>query len=85
MIIELPKLTENSHNLKATYTHSKYGKVELSAWRKIDHAVVPSRQRYGWTLNNGTYGSNLDSSLKDLKILFKAIQLHNTTSNFKVI
>lgn len=83
-LVTLPPLTKLGDKLVARYRHAEHGNVELLIYRKVDHAVIPKYQRYAWTLNNGTYGSNLDASQAEVKKLLKGIQQHATTSDFHV-
>ena len=84
MILDLPNLTEWHHKVVAHYTHERCGEIEMLIWRNVDHAVLPKYQTYSYTFNNGTYGSNTDMSESEMKRLFKNVQEHETTSNFKI-
>ena len=82
---QLPNLTELHHKVIAHFNHSVHGKVEMLIWRNVDHAVIPKYHTYSYTFNDGAYGSRVGITTIEMKKLFKAVQEHETTSNFKII
>jgi hypothetical protein len=69
--------------LKAKYTHKQHGELDLLIYFKDDNTTTT--KRYGWTINNGVYGSNLNASYAEVNLLLLAIQRHKTTSNFRLV
>ena len=74
------KFASSQHvSLDFIFKRSDYGCIKLAVWRHRDFTNKIKNRSYGWTMNNGMYGSNLNCASGDVKKIVDGIMKHDTT------